>query len=107
MNSDVKKEQLEINHQVEDAKNKILELEEELRLVDIEIDTIFTERQQYVLLSEINDRLEKLNAMGGADLFWGDGVDANKPGEHCNRINNLVINYDESVKIVKKKREQN
>jgi len=99
----VKEEQEAIKRQIEDAKKRIHDLEDELRLVDLEIDDIFTERQQYVLLSEINDRLDKLNKMGGACLFWGEDCDEQQSIEHYNRINNLVINYDENVKKVKKK----
>jgi len=102
----VKEEQEAIKRQIEDAKKRIHDLEDELRLVDLEIDDIFTERQQYVLLSEINDRVDKLNKMGGACLFWGEDCDEQQSIEHYNRINNLVINYDENVKKVKKKREQ-
>lgn len=106
MNIDVKQEQSEINSQIEGAKKRVHELEDQLRLVDIEIDEIFTDRQQYVLLSEIGDRLDKLNKLGGACLFWGEDCDEKQSVEHYNRINNIVINYDEAVKKVQKKREQ-
>jgi TonB family protein len=106
VNIDVKKEQSEINNQIEEAKKRVHELEEELRLVDIEVDEIFTDRQQYVLLSEISDRLDKLNKLGGACLFWGDDCDESQSIEHFNRVNNVVINYDEAVRKIQKKREQ-
>jgi len=106
VNIDVKQEQSEINHQIEGAKKRVHDLEEQLRLVDIEIDDIFTDRQQYVLLSEISDRLDKLNKLGGACLFWGKDCDEQKSVEHYNRVNNVVINYDEAVRKIQRKREQ-
>lgn len=106
MNIDVTQEQSEINRKIENAKKRIHDLEEELRLIDIEIDEIFTDRQQYALLSEISDRLDKLNKLGGASLFWGKDCDEEKSRDHFNRINNVVINYDEAVKKIQKKREQ-
>ena len=106
MNTEVNKEQVLIDRQIDDAKKRIHSLEDELRLVDIVIDDIFTDRHQYVLLTEINDRLDKLNNLGGSSLFWGDDFDEKKSSAHCDRIRSAVINYDESVKKAQKKREQ-
>jgi hypothetical protein len=103
---DVTKEQVIINKQIETAQKRINELENELQVVDLELDDIFTDRQQFSLLSEISDRLDQLNKLGGACLFWGQGCNEEESKDHHKRIHNLVINYDEEVRRVQKNREQ-
>ena len=105
VDQDVSQEQQKINCKIDDAKQRIIELEEQLRLVDIELEELFQNRQQYILLSEISDGLDKLNKLGGANLFWGDGRSEEETTAQYQRVHNLVINYDESVKAVQKSRE--
>jgi len=101
----VSKEKAEINQKIEQADHRIAELENQLRLIDIELEDLFQDRQQYILLSEISDRLDKLNKLGGAQLFWGENTDESESTARYNRVHNLVVNYDEKVKEVQNRRE--
>ncbi len=100
------KEQTKVNQQIESAQKRIIELEDELQSVDLELDDIFTNRQQFALLSEISDRLDQLNKLGGAGLFWGQECSEEESKNNQLRIHNLVINYDEDVRRVQKHREK-
>jgi len=102
---EVSEQKAEINQRIDGAQHRIADLEDQLRLVDIELEELFQNRQQYILLSEISDRLDKLNKLGGASLFWGKDCHENESKAHFNRVHNLVINYDEKVKEVQKRRE--
>lgn len=104
--AEVTKEQEKLNQQIKQAQQRIVELENELQQVDIELDDIFTERQQFALLSEISDRLDQLNKLGGACLFWGENCSEEESKVHHKRIHNKVINYDEKVRKVQKRREE-
>lgn len=106
MNNEVAQEQEKINQQIADAQHRIEALEKELRLVDIGLEDLFNDRQQFVFLSEIADRLDKLNKIGGACLFWGDDCSEQESEKHYRRIHDLVVNYDEQVMAAQKKREQ-
>lgn len=106
MNPEVAEEKNRINEKIEAAQQRIVELENDLRVLDMEQDALFAERQKYVLISEMSDRLDKLNKLGGAGLFWGEGSSEDDYQRQYNRINNLVINYDEQVRDVQHKREQ-
>ena len=68
---DVSREKAEINQKIDHAQHRIGDLESQLRTIDIELDSLFQDREQYILLSEISDRLDKLNKLGGTALFWG------------------------------------
>ena len=105
VDQEVSREQEKINLKIDEAQHRIADLENQLRLVDIELEELFQDRQQFILLSEISDRLDKLNKLGGACLFWGEDCDADESMAHYSRVHNLVINYDEKVKGVQKRRE--
>jgi len=102
---DVAQEKADINQKIDGAQSRIENLEDQLHLVDIELEKLFQDRQQYILLSEISDRIDKLNKLGGACLFWGEGCDEEQSVANYHRIHNMVINYDEQVREVTKKRE--
>ena len=105
MNQDVAQEKTKINQKIDAAQTRIAELEDDLRKVDIELEDMFAERQKYVLLSEMSDRLDQLNKLGGTDLFWGDNFSQQQATDHYNRIHRLVANYDEQVREKQHKRE--
>jgi outer membrane biosynthesis protein TonB len=105
VDQEVTQEHNSINVKIDTAQHRIADLENQLRLVDIELEDLFQDRQQFILLSEISDRLDKLNKLGGACLFWGEGCDEDESLAHYHRVHNLVINYDEKVKEVQKRRE--
>ncbi len=98
-------EQDKINLQIDEAQHRIADLENQLRLVDIELEELFQERQQFILLSEISDRLDKLHKLGGSNLFWGENTNEDEALAAYHRVHNLVVNYDEKVKEVQKRRE--
>ena len=105
VDQEVSQEKEKINLKIDEAQHRIADLENQLRLVDIELEDLFQDRQQFILLSEISDRLDKLNKLGGASLFWGEGSSDDESMASYNRVHNLVINYDEKVKGVQKRRE--
>ena len=102
---EVSQEKDKINLKIDNAQHRIADLENQLRLVDIELEDLFQVRQKFILLSEISDRLDNLNKLGGSSLFWGEDCDENESMAHYHRVHNLVINYDEKVKEVQKRRE--
>ncbi len=106
MNQEVAEEKSRINKKIEAAQQRIAELENDLRVLDVELEELFVDRQKYVLISEIADRLDKLNKLGGAKLLWGEGVGEGYSEQQFNRINTLVFAYDEKVREVQQKREQ-
>ena len=101
----VSKEKAELNQKIEQADKRIAELEGKLRLIDTEIEDLHEDRQQYILLSEITDRLDKLNKMGGASLFWGEDQSEDESLARYSRVHNMVVNYDEKVKEIQNRRE--
>jgi len=100
---DIKKAQENINRKIDDAYNRLEELEGEDSVLVEELKKLNTQRHRYHVLSELSDQLEKLEKLGGSDLFWGDDFDRAKVQGEQSRIRNLVINYDSRVSELQKK----
>jgi TonB family protein len=94
---DIKKAQEEINRKIDDAYNRLEELESEDAELIEELKELNKKRHRYHVLSEISDQLEKLDKLGGGDLFWGEGYDQSAAQQQQKRVRDLVINYDSRV----------
>lgn len=106
MSQEISEQQQQINLKIETAKQRVAELENDLRRADGELDLLFTERQKYALVSEISDRLEQLKKLGGSALFWGEGYNEQSTNDHYAKVHSRVVNYDEKVREVQHRREQ-
>ena len=71
MSEEISQTQEEINRQIDDARQRIRELEEMETGALGELKQLTHEREKYSALSEISNQLERLEELGGADLFWG------------------------------------
>lgn len=97
MADDIKKAQEEVNRQIDDAYNRLEELENEESHLSAELNELNTKRHRFHVLSELSDQLEKLEKLGGEDLFWGENHDRGSSLSEQKRIRDLVINYDTRV----------
>ena len=103
MADDIKKAQDEINRKINDAYNRLEELENEDAEIAEELEKLNKKRHRYHVLSEISDQLEKLEKLGGSDLFWGDDYDRDSVQQKQKRIRDLIINYDTRVAELQQK----
>jgi TonB family protein len=94
---DIKKAQDEVNRKIDDAYNRLEELKGAETGISEELNELNTQRHRYAILSEVSDQLEKLEKLGGADLFWGENYDRENVSTQQQRVRNLVINYDSHV----------
>ncbi len=97
MTDEIKKQQEEVNRKIGEAYDRLNELENAESGISGELNELNTQRQRFAVLSEISDQLEKLEKLGGENLFWGDGHDRNVAREHQKNVRDLVINYDSRV----------
>jgi outer membrane biosynthesis protein TonB len=94
---DISKQQAQINREIDEAYRRLEELRNEDSGVSRELKELNSLRQRYAILSEVNDQLEKLDKLGGADLFWGENYDHESVQQNHKRVQDLVINYDSRV----------
>ncbi len=106
MADDIKKAQEKINHKIDDAYNRLDELENEESILSEELNELNAKRHRFHVLSELSDQLEKLEKLGGADLFWGESYDQNLARSEQKRIRDQVINYDTRVAELQSKQRE-
>ena len=97
MVDDIKKQQDEVNRKINDAYNRLNALENEESGLSDELKQLNSQRHRFAVLSEISDQLEKLEKLGGSDLFWGEGHDRDAVQKDQKRVRDLVVNYDSRV----------
>ncbi len=97
MADEIKKAQQDINRKIDGAYNRLEELENEELALTEEFNTLNKQRQRYHVLSEISDQLEKLEKLGGNELFWGENHDRNIARSEQKRVRDIIINYDTRV----------
>lgn len=93
----INKRQEEINREIDEAYSRLNALGDEENIISEELKALKHERQRFTVLSEVSDQLEKLEKLGGADLFWGEGYDRDAIQKEQKRVRDLIINYDSRV----------
>ncbi|MGD8639799.1 MAG: AgmX/PglI C-terminal domain-containing protein [Gammaproteobacteria bacterium] len=83
----------------------IKRLEADLATVDGELDSIADERQQYEVLSGVCENLEKLNEIGGNDLFWSGLVNEGQVDDQLKRLRDQVDFFERRIRKVTDRRD--
>lgn len=77
----------------------------ELKSVDDDLENISDERQRYELLTGICDNLEKLDEIGGNNLFWSGLVNEDQIGDQLARIRDQVSFFERRINKVTSRRD--
>lgn len=86
------------------ARERLEDLLSNLRVVDTELESMATERQQHQLLQDACGSLEKLGEIGGAGLFWGDDIAAGTRDERIRRARSRVDAFQKRVGEIEDRR---
>lgn len=86
------------------VREKIAGLEGTLREVDSELEGLSGQRQQFQLLGDACDSLNKLSEMGAASLFWGDQLHGFDPGQRLQRVSREVAEFREKLSGIEQAR---
>ena len=73
MNAVTLEKEQALRSQIDEAQGELGKLEQDLAVVEGELQGLMTERERYESLAHVCDSLEKLSAVGAAELFWGGG----------------------------------
>lgn len=106
MVENISQQQEEVNREIDEAYTRLEALEDEDVGVSDELKELNNKRHRFAILSEMSDQLEKLEKLGGADLFWGDNYDKDKASKEQKRIRDLVINFDSRVAELQSKQSE-
>lgn len=91
--------------QLAQAREKLVALARDLRAIDDELEGLATERKQHRLLLDACGSLEQLNAIGGTELFWGEGISADASADHIRRVRGRADVFHERVSAIEERRQ--
>ncbi|MDH3213765.1 MAG: AgmX/PglI C-terminal domain-containing protein [Myxococcales bacterium] len=77
----------------------------ELQVIDEMLEELSTERQQHALVQEACGALEKLNELGGAELFWGDRPADGNGGSHIGMVRQRVDQFERRISDIESSRQ--
>ncbi len=90
--------------QLAQARARLEDLGRDLRAVDGELDALSLERKQHRMLQAVCDVLSELGESGGAELFWGEGMEAGARDEHMRRARSRVEAFQKRVSDIEDRR---
>jgi hypothetical protein len=94
-----------LHSQILEIQGKIPGLERQLQALDDTLREMTEQGQQFLLLGQVCEALDKLDAMGAGDLFWGKKPEvADIPG-HMARVRALAGAHQEKIAAAEGKRQ--
>jgi hypothetical protein len=94
-----------LRSQIDQVEAKVSGLTNRLRAVDGELSKLAPQREQYGLVENVCDSLEKLRALGVSDMFWGDAADDRQAEKHLRQVRERLGVFTEQIKVIEEKRQ--
>lgn len=95
MNTEATLDQQTLQEQLAESRERLEALARTLRATDQQLEALSTERQQYQLLQDACEALEKLGEMDAAQLFWGERLSGEPSIEHLRRVRARVAGFQQ------------
>lgn len=93
-----------IAEQIRQANERIAGLEGQIRGVEQELQGLFAQRQQYQLLNDICESLDKLETLGAGHLFWGQEPDTAIAKQRVEHARGQATQFLETISGIEKQR---
>ncbi|WP_455375945.1 AgmX/PglI C-terminal domain-containing protein [Kaarinaea lacus] len=84
--------------QINQCEAEIRKYEAELKAANQELENISDERQKYEILSNISENLEKLNEVGGNELFWTGLAAESEVENHLSQLREKAEFFNRRIK---------
>ena len=87
-----------LNTQIEQIRGKLGVLHDELRVVEAELDTFSSEKQQFDTLRDVCAALDSLDQLEASQLFWDAVPEVKDPSEHVARIRARIADFEGEIR---------
>jgi outer membrane biosynthesis protein TonB len=94
-----------LQQQIDRVEAKLGGLTKDLRAVDGELSKLLPQREQFELVQNVCDSLERLRALGVSSMFWGEHADASQADRHLGEVRGRLDVFSEQFKVVEQKRQ--
>ena len=95
MNTAVSQEQQDIHALIAGAESNVSALRDKLHAVEAELERVAGKREQYHLLTNVCESLDRLHEIGAGALFWGEREAAGR--EHLERVRRTVAQFSDAI----------
>jgi hypothetical protein len=104
VNAAIAIEEQPLRSQIDRVEAKLGGLENSLRAIDGELSKLAPQREQYGLVQNVCESLEKLRELGVSSMFWGERVGERDAESHLREVRERLGEFTEQVKVIEDKR---
>jgi hypothetical protein len=104
MNAAILEKEQSLRGQIGEAQSELGRLEQDLASVDGELESLLTQSERYDSLGRACDSLDKLEALGAAELFWGQDGASGQASERIRLARQRIEAFQERIKVVSENR---
>lgn len=99
VNTSILAQELEpLNAQIEQVLRKIEKLEGELRIAEVELDTLSAGKQRIDALEDVCNALDKLSELEADELFWNELPEVKDPAGYVGRLRSKLAGFEEETR---------
>src|SRR5512139_3508447 len=103
--STFQQEQQALEAKIRKARENIAGLEDQVRGVERELDGLFGQRQQYQLLTQVCESLDKLDSLGVGHLFWEEQSATQEVKDRVDRARAQALQFNEKIAGIEQSRD--
>lgn len=104
MTEQISQEELALRQQIDSEERALTGLQQQLDAVGHELESFAAQREQYQLLDQICSSLDRLEEMGAAGLFWGEGAATEVPAQHLSRVREEAAAFCQTIEVIENRR---
>ena len=94
-----------LREQIDRVEAKLGGLSNDLRAVDEQLSELAPKREQFGLVQNVCDSLERLRALGVSSMFWGEKANATETDRHVDEVRGRLGKFTEQIKVIEAKRQ--
>ena len=94
-----------LRSQIDQVEQKLDGLAGSLRVIDGELSKLGPQREQFGLVQNVCESLEKLRDLGHADMFWGKNADQRGAESHLREVRERLDEFTEQIKTIEGRRQ--
>ena len=94
-----------LRQQIDRVEAKLGGLSSDLRAVDGQLSELAPKREQFGLVQNVCDSLERLSELGVANMFWGDKANSPETERHVDEVRSRLGEFTERVKGIEARRQ--
>lgn len=98
-------EEQALRERIDETRQNLAGLEQELETVDGELEALSAKRHQFELLNQVCGSLEELEQLGAATLFWGRSSDPSRTAEHLGKVRQQLEHFSAHIAKIDQRRQ--